>query len=233
MKVEQWRGSTRDSNLSKVSHTGFDSCRHQVGPLLARPPLTPKMDTTMGSKKEANGNRVNTWWNVSQDLPPANTIRKEKERVDELRQAQVQLAEVRATLSQQISDLEDEHKDLNRSPNEDPYARHVDIWRNEDESWKMPATVVEFDEEMHIINSLLCGFFNKPYSSKCISWWYSIFPVLNIPDWISMLSISLIQSPATLVHLDNVVFMYTRQKIFENAWNMRVYIFIKYTWTRM
>ena len=27
-KVEQWRGCTRDSNLSKVSHTGFDSCRH-------------------------------------------------------------------------------------------------------------------------------------------------------------------------------------------------------------
>ena len=45
---------------------------------------------------------------------------KEKELVDELRQARVQLAEVRATLSQQMSDLEDEHKDRNRSRNEDP-----------------------------------------------------------------------------------------------------------------
>ena len=73
-------------------------------------------------------------------------------RVDELQQARAQLAEVRATLSQQISDLEDEHKDRNQSRCEDPrfayYAKYVDIWRNEDESWKMPATVAGFNKEI-------------------------------------------------------------------------------------
>ena len=55
-------------------------------------------------------------------------------------------------LGKQISDIEDEHKDRNRSWHEDRrfeyYARFVDIWRNEDKSWKMPATVAGFNEEI-------------------------------------------------------------------------------------
>ena len=43
---------------------------------------------------------------------------KEKEQVDELRQTRAKLAEVTERLGKQISDIEDEHKDRNRSRRE-------------------------------------------------------------------------------------------------------------------
>ena len=77
---------------------------------------------------------------------------KEKEQIDELRYTQAKLAEATESLGKQISKIENEHKDRNRSRREDRrfayYARFVDIWRHEDQSWKMPTTVEGFEQEV-------------------------------------------------------------------------------------
>ena len=61
---------------------------------------------------------------------------REKEPIDELRHTHAKLAEVTESLGKQISEIENEHKDRNRSRREnrrfDYYARFVDVWRHED-----------------------------------------------------------------------------------------------------
>ena len=75
---------------------------------------------------------------------------KEKEQIDDLRHTQAKLAEATESLGKQISEIENEHKDQNRSRRENRrfeyYARFVDIWRHEDQSWKMPTMVAGFKQ---------------------------------------------------------------------------------------
>ena len=77
---------------------------------------------------------------------------KEKEQIDELRHTQAKLVQATESLGKQISEIENEHKDRNRSRREDRrfayYARFVDIWRHEDKSWRMPTTAEGFEQEV-------------------------------------------------------------------------------------
>ena len=77
---------------------------------------------------------------------------KEKEQIDELRQARAKLAKESEIIRQQISRREDEHKRQNQSRCKDRefvyYAKHMDLCRHEGKSWKTPSTVAEFDAEI-------------------------------------------------------------------------------------